>query len=320
MLFYDIILTDMVCAVADRKQLYYGDISPLAMCEKKGQVRFMKHLKAKIMLIMAAAIILVVLVLTSENKLLTIGIIVAAALIVFAAIKFIKYLMSAYYKSTKDSYFKVLFNREKSLRYKVFKCFNKKLNGMKRCLCDVYIPRVDGTLAKADLLIINETGVWVVDVKPYSGKMAGGETDQTWDYTHGGKTEQIPNPAIWNKMYMKWFKGYAVECPNTSYFSYVVYGNGCDIKNVKIKTNDVVVTKVSNLKKEISILLARTGTSLAESEIPVVYDRFKELTEKEKAQNVKNIPGIQETIVYNQKKFDIFPDEELAKEQEQKNE
>ncbi len=261
----------------------------------------MKHLKAKITLILVAVIALAIVILTSENKLLVAGIIVAAALIAFALFKLIKYLLSVYYKSTKESYFTVLFNKEKRLRYKVFKCFNKKLNGTKCCICDVYMPKVDGTTAKADMIMINETGIWVIDIKNYSGKMTGNETALTWDYTHGGKTEQIPSPTIWNKLYMKWLKSYIPECPNVLCFSYVVYGNGCDIKNVKIKTNDAVVATPSTLKKELTIQLARVGTSLAESEISVVYDRFKELTSAEKAQSITNVQGIQETIFYNTK-------------------
>lgn len=261
----------------------------------------MKHIKAKITLILIVAIILAVLILTAENKLLVTGIIVAAILVAFALFKFTKYMLSAYYKSTKDSYFTVLFNREKSLRYKVFKLFNKKLNGIKRCICDVYMPKTDGTTAKTDMLIISETGVWVIDIKNYSGKMQGDEAVLEWEYTHGGTTEQIPSPTIWNKLYMKWLKAYVPECPNMLCFSYVVYPNSCNIKNIRIKTNDAVVATPSTLKKELAIQLARVGTSLAESEVSLVYDRFMQLTNAEFASNIKDIQGIQEIISYNTK-------------------
>lgn len=293
----------------------------LLFARRKEGSTFMKHLKSKIMLIIVAVVVVAVLILTAENKLLVSGIIVAALLIAFALFKLIKYLLSAYYKSTKDSYFSVLFNREKSLRYKVFKHFNKKVNGIKRCICDVYIPKADGTTAKADMLIIAETGVWVIDVKNYSGKMKGDELALEWEYTHGSSTEKIPSPTLSNKLYMKWFKAYVPECPSMLCFSYVVYGNGCKIKDVRIKTNDAVVATPATLKKELTIQLARLGTSLGEAEVSLVYDRFKALTDAEVAKNVTSIPGIQEIISYNTKtnKFAEALANDVARDAEENN-
>ena len=90
----------------------------------------MKNIKSKIMLIMATVIILALVIVFSENKILTAGIIVGILVVIFALFKLGKYLFSGYFRSTKQSYFKVLFNKEASLRYSTFKVFNKKLNGM----------------------------------------------------------------------------------------------------------------------------------------------------------------------------------------------
>lgn len=258
----------------------------------------MKHIKGKITLALIAVIAIVVIILTSKNKLLTIGIMVAIALIAFAATKILMYMFSAYYKSTKESYFKVIFNKEKAFKYSIFKCFKKRLSGTVQCICDVYMPKVDGTLAKSDLVILNETGVYVIDIKNCSGKLAGAETGESWDYTDKGQTTQIPNPVIWNKLYMKWLKAYAKAYPHASYFSFVICKNSCDIKNILIKTRDVVVCKYSMLSKEIKRHLAQIGTSLATSEIADVYSQFKELTSKEKAESIKDVQGIQDTIFY----------------------
>ena len=54
----------------------------------------MKHIKGKIMLAMIAIIAIVVIILTSKNKLLTVGIMVAIALIAFAVIKLLMYMLS----------------------------------------------------------------------------------------------------------------------------------------------------------------------------------------------------------------------------------
>lgn len=258
----------------------------------------MKHIKGKIMACLVALIIICVIIFTSENKLLVAGIIAAVAVLAFAVFKLTKYLLSGYYKSTKDSYFKVLFNKEKSFRYSVYKCFNKQLNGTVRCICDIYMPKVDGTTAKADMILISETGVWVIDAKKISGKVVGNESGETWDHIAKGKTTQIPNPAVWNKLYSKWLHSFAKDYPHTAYFSFIIRGNGCNVKEITIKNNDASVIRRSELKKEIMRTLARVGTSLAGSEIDIVYNQFKELTSEEKAKSLTDVQGIQETIFF----------------------
>ena len=262
----------------------------------------MKNIKSKIMLIMAIVVILGVVILASENKILTSAIIVGILVAIFALFKLGKYLFSAYFRSTKQSYFKVLFNKEASLRYSTFKVFNKKLNGVKKVVCDVYMPKVDGTVSRADMVLVNETGIYVIDIKPYRGRVAGAEQGKEWTYTKGGKTENIPNPLIWNKLQMKWLKSYISEFPHTYYFSYVVYSNGCNIKGITFKTYEGTVATRRMLPKEVMRNAAKVGTSLALSEIDVALEKIKALTSADFAANISDVQGIQETIFYEMKK------------------
>lgn len=262
----------------------------------------MKNIKSKIMLIMATVVILALVIVFSENKILTAGIIVGILLVIFALFKLGKYLFSAYFRSTKQSYFKVLFNKEASLRYSTFKVFNKKLSGVKKVVCDVYMPKIDGSVSKADMVLLNETGIYVIDVKPYTGRVAGAEQGKEWTYTKGGKTENIPNPLIWNKLQMKWLKSYISEFPHTHYFSYVVYKTGCKIKDITFKTYEGTVATRSMLPKEVMRNAAKVGTSLAISEIDVAFDKVKALASADFAANISDVQGIQETIFYENKK------------------
>lgn len=263
----------------------------------------MKHLKAKITIGLIVAVAVAIYIFASANKVLAAGIVVAIAVVLFALYKFVKYMFSAYFKSTKESYFKVLFNKEHALRYNIFKKFNKKLPGMKMVLCDVYMPKVDGTAAKADMILFNETGVYVIDAKPYIGRVAGAEQGKEWTYTKGGKTENIPNPMIWNKLYMNWLKSYtAKEAPNAKYYSYVVYNAGCKIKDITFKNYIGTVATRTTLSKEIAISVARMGTSLAPSEMDFAFDKLKALKDENTAKGIDDVQGIQETIFYDMKK------------------
>ncbi len=263
----------------------------------------MKYLKAKIIIGMIVAVVVIIYILTAADKVLASCIVVAIAVVLFALYKFLKYMFSAYFKSTKESYFKVLFNKNSALRYNVFKKFNKKLNDSKMVVCDVYMPKVDGTVSKADMILLNETGIYVIDTKPYMGRIAGAEQGREWTYTRGGKTENIPNPMIWNKLYMNWLKSYLnKECPNVKLYSYVVYNAGCRIKDITFKNYIGIVATRTSLSKEIAISAARIGTSIAPSEMDLAYDKIKALKDAEFAKTVDEVQGIQETIFYERKK------------------
>ncbi len=261
----------------------------------------MKNLKTKITLGLVVAVVLGLVIGTSKNPILTSVIVVAAALVLFFLFKFVKYLFSAYFRSTKESYFKVLFNKESALRYFTFKVFNKKLLGPKKVVCDVYMPKVDGSVAKADMVLINEKGIYVIDAKPFSGRMAGNEAGKEWTLTKRGKTENIPNPLIWNKLETKWLKSYISELPNTFYFSYAVYNNTCNIKDITFKSYEGIVATRSMLGKELMRNAAKFGSSLALSEMDTCYDKIKALTNEEYAKGLE-IQGIQETIFYEMAK------------------
>lgn len=262
----------------------------------------MKHLKGKIMLIMLALVVAVILVLTADNKVLMTGIILAVALVALFIFKFLKYTFSAYFKATKEFYLAVLFNKEKSFRYSVFKRFNKKLVGRKHCLCDVYMPRDDGSVAKADMLIFHETGIYVIDAKPYNCKIVGAEPAKEWKKVSGKKETAIPNPMAWNKLERNWLKSYLSKYPNAYYFSFSIYDRFANIKGVTFKQYDGIVCNLGMLNKEIMRNSAKIGTSLALSEMDDAYQILKELRDPEKAKAIDCVPGIQDTIFYEMEK------------------
>lgn len=265
----------------------------------------MKHLKLKITLGLIVAVAVIIYICVSANKVLAVGVVIAIAVVIFALYKFLKYMFSAYFKGTKVSYFKTLFNKEKSLRYSTFKKINKMVPGAKFVMCDVYMPKVDGTTAKADMILFNETGVYVVDIKPYSGRIAGAEQGREWTYTKNGKTENIPNPMVWNRLYVNWLKSYiAKEAPNAKFFSYVVYSTGCKIKDITYKTYTGTVATAATLTNEMKANIAKTGigTSMSGSELDFALEKVKMLKDESYAKSITDIQGIQETIFYEMKK------------------
>lgn len=68
-----------------------------------------------------------------------------------------------------------------------------------KCLRNVQIS-YDGQITELDFVIVNQNGVFIIEVKNYSGKITGKEDDATWKKTktsRAGKTyvNQIENPA-----------------------------------------------------------------------------------------------------------------------------
>ncbi len=55
----------------------------------------------------------------------------------------------------------------------------EKLEGNNKVLCNLYIPKQDGSTTEIDLIMINKSGIYVFESKNYSGWIFGDEKIKT---------------------------------------------------------------------------------------------------------------------------------------------
>ena len=93
-----------------------------------------------------------------------------------------QYKKTEYYGQTKNSYLSVLFDKGRLGEFYTYKDL-KPLDGYKRYLFNLYIPKENGETTELDVVLLHESGIYVFESKNYSGWIFGTETQRYWTQT-----------------------------------------------------------------------------------------------------------------------------------------
>lgn len=133
--------------------------------------------------------------------------------------------------------------------YLLFCELYKEISGECKILMNLNIPVNAMNTTEIDLLLIHETGLYVFEVKHYTGTIYGKDTDAFWtQYFRTAKNEVFKNPIEQNGYHIRALKNIF---PNIPIYSCIVF------------TNDACNIRVNNANSEIDIcLLEEIGRTL----------------------------------------------------------
>ena len=136
----------------------------------------------------------------------------------------------------------------------------EQLEGQKAIISNCYLPLKDSGTTEVDLILIHESGIYVIESKNYSGWIFGSENHKYWTQSlpnHSGQAEkyQFYNPLWQNETHVRCLKS-LLQNNEVPYYSYVVFGNNCEIKNLHLVSNRHRVTYYRNLDEQINAFYA----------------------------------------------------------------
>ena len=84
----------------------------------------------------------------------------------------------------------------------------EKLSGCKAMLPNCYLPTENGDVTEVDLILIHESGIYVIESKNYSGWIFGSENQRYWtqsfsDGKGGSQKYKFYNPIWQNDTHIK---------------------------------------------------------------------------------------------------------------------
>ncbi len=168
----------------------------------------------------------------------------------------------------------------------------KEMPGEKRVLTNCYIPKEDGTTTEIDIIIIHETGIYVIESKNYSGWIFGKDTDKYWTNTYpNGKKYQFYNPILQNNNHIKHLRNLIGN--DFFYFSFVVFGKNCQLKNISNHTPTAVCDEFT-FKGRLYATLTSAQKSISSEKIKSLYMQLSEYeyaTKDDKTKHIHNIKG-----------------------------
>ena len=109
-----------------------------------------------------------------------------------------------------------------------------KLPGRIEVFRNVLVPRKKGPTdeSEVDVLLLHETGLYVIESKNYSGWIFGSEGQRQWTQTlEGGKKERFYNPIMQNRAHVRALAA-CLGVEREQMRSYVVFSERCTLKKV----------------------------------------------------------------------------------------
>lgn len=231
------------------------------------------------------------------------GLIIILLVIYYISVK--QYRKTEYYTQTRNEYFGMIFDKGKSGEYRTYK-YLSSLEGNKRYLFNVYLPKDNGETTELDVVLLHDSGMYVFESKNYSGWIFGTETQKNWTQTlpmGRGKSQKnhFFNPIMQNKGHIKWLKSY-LQNDNLPVFSCIVFSDRCTLKNINLTSGEHAVINRYNILNTVRQNAAFQGVRLSISQIEEIYNKLYPLTQvgyEVRQAHVETVQNKKSTIQYS---------------------
>jgi len=179
--------------------------------------------------------------------------------------RYIKYNQSEYKDISGNNFIKTAFNVGNFGEFLTFS-YLEKLTTFKKLLTNVYIPKDDGTTTEIDLIMIDDTGIYVFESKNYSGWIFGDEKNKMWTQSLEYRRKyKFFNPIMQNKGHIKALCNVLPEIDESLFKSYIIFSERCKLKKLTVNSPEVKVINRQDLlhtiKKDIINLCRKIYTN-----------------------------------------------------------
>ena len=151
----------------------------------------------------------------------------------------------------------------------------QKVDGYKATLQNCYLPKGNGETAEVDLIFLHESGIYVFESKNYSGWIFGSENQKYWtqsfsDRKGGTKKYKFYNPLWQNDTHIRVLQK-ILRDKNVNIYSYIVFGNDCTLKDVRLSQSNYYVIQRRELLKSVLENAMHYGRVLSNEAIDNLY-------------------------------------------------
>lgn len=111
---------------------------------------------------------------------------------------------------------------------------------------NLYLPMGQDKWTEADIVVVHEKAIFVIESKNYSGEISGSTNDKFWQKSYSTTYNQrFYNPIMQNATHIRALKKVVGQVP---IFSIIVFGHEAELYVEQMPANDVYVCKVTQLK------------------------------------------------------------------------
>lgn len=207
---------------------------------------------------------------------------------------YFKYSKSAYSGVSGNHFLKVASDKGVYGEFLLFSLL-EKLPGNNKLLTNIFLPTKDGKTTEIDVVMLNCTGIYVFESKNYGGWIFGDETSKYWTQMFkGGKKIKFLNPIWQNQGHIKALQRELKDVSPGYYYSYIVFGERCELKKVLNSEVDVTIAKRSRLSTELKNKIETRPQVFDEKRILTLFESLRKFSladqtiKQEHIQNIKS--------------------------------
>lgn len=208
------------------------------------------------------------------------------------------YEQTEYYQQTNIPYWTVLHNKGNLGEYYTYDNL-KELNGYKRFLFNVYIPKENGETTEIDVILLHESGIYVFESKNYGGWIFGNENQRYWKQTFRTERNWFFNPIMQNKTHIKWLQKYLDNGSDLPFYSFILFSDRCQLVNITLTSGKHFVIHRHDVLNAVNKVTTSVGTRLTPDEIDELHYKLYSLTQVSEAEKQQHIKDVQKK--YNKK-------------------
>lgn len=214
--------------------------------------------------------------------------------------EFRKYKKTSYYKITKNPYSSIRHDKGKYGEYAAYKRLQHFEDSGSKFLFNIYIPKFNNKTTEIDMLLICSKGLFVFEIKNYSGWIFGNEAYKSWTQTlpiGRGRShkERFYNPIMQNATHIKHLRPLVGE--NIPMRSIVVFSDRCTLKDITIRSSEVRVVNFYAVGSVVAEICCQIADFLTHQEIDDLYNKLYPYTQTSCEVRERHTNNIRETTV-----------------------
>jgi hypothetical protein len=201
---------------------------------------------------------------------------------------YISYFFSNYKKFSSKPFIFLLSDKGAYGEYLLFKRLERKFPNMK-ILANIYLNTGNGNTTEIDLIGINKNGIFSFEVKNYKGAIYGDGNNKNWAQFLGKNKYNFYNPISQNQTHINVLQRTLNFRSKEAFKSMIVFSDNCEIKKVKNVPNNVCISQIKNVHKEIKKEKSRYFTRQDINRIYNFLYQFSNVNSSVKKRHIKNI-------------------------------
>jgi len=195
-----------------------------------------------------------------------------------------------FYKNGNVNFFDRMTNKGTRGEYRLYNFLSERIALDKVIINNIYLEKQNGKTTEIDIILICCKGIFVFEVKNYSGWIFGSRNSKYWTQRmQNGKTYSFLSPILQNESHIREIKGYLNISRNDIVKSIVVFVGVGEIKtDIEYIKNNYVIDDMNTAKHIIEL----SENVFTEEQIKRIYEKLIVKTGKSKEFKQNHINNI----------------------------